>query len=41
MFQRRESAQRFEKDQVADYRREDANTSHAWVALNTLKFLDA
>ena len=41
MFQRRESAQRFAENQVADYGREDANTSHAWVALYTLKFLDA
>jgi hypothetical protein len=41
MFQRRESAQRFAENQVADFGREDANTSHAWVALYTLKFLDA
>jgi pimeloyl-ACP methyl ester carboxylesterase len=41
MFQRRESAQRFAENQVADYEREDANTSHAWVALYTLNFLDA
>ena len=41
MFQRRESAQRFAENQVADYGRDDANTSHAWVALYTLKFLDA
>jgi hypothetical protein len=41
MFQRRESAQRFAQNQVADYGREDANTSYAWVALYTLKFLDA
>ena len=41
MFQRRESAKRFEENQVADYGREDANTNHAWVALYTLKFLDA
>ena len=41
MFQRRESAQRFAENQIADYGREDANTSHAWVALYTLKFLDA
>jgi pimeloyl-ACP methyl ester carboxylesterase len=41
MFQRRESARRFAENQVADYGREDANTSHAWVALYTLKFLDA
>lgn len=41
MFQRRESAQRFAENQVADYARDDANTSHAWVVLYTLKFLDA
>jgi dienelactone hydrolase len=40
MFQRRQSAQRFRENQVADYGREDANTSYAWVALYTLKFLD-
>jgi predicted dienelactone hydrolase len=41
MFQRRESAQRFSENQIADYGRDDANTSHAWVALYTLSFLDA
>jgi pimeloyl-ACP methyl ester carboxylesterase len=41
MFQRRESAQRFAENQVADYGREDANTSYAWVALYTRNFLDA
>jgi pimeloyl-ACP methyl ester carboxylesterase len=41
MFQRRESAKRFAENQVADYGREDANTNHAWLALYTLKFLDA
>ena len=41
MFQRRESAERFAENQVADYGREDANTSYAWVALYTLNFLDA
>jgi hypothetical protein len=41
MFQRRESVQRFAQNQVADYRREDANTSYAWIALYTLNFLDA
>ncbi len=41
MFQRRESAQRFAENQVADYGREDANTGYAWVALYTLNFLDA
>lgn len=41
MFQRRESAKRFAENQVADYGRADANTSHAWVARYTLNFLDA
>jgi pimeloyl-ACP methyl ester carboxylesterase len=41
MFQRRESAQRFAENQVADYDRKDANTSYAWVALYSLNFLDA
>jgi pimeloyl-ACP methyl ester carboxylesterase len=41
MFQRRESAQRFAENQVADYGRDDANTSHAWVALYMLNFLNA
>jgi hypothetical protein len=41
MFQRRESAQRFAENQVADYGRDDANTSYAWVAHYTLAFLDA
>jgi hypothetical protein len=41
MFQRRESAQRFAENQVADYGREDADTSYAWVALYTLNFLDS
>jgi predicted dienelactone hydrolase len=41
MFQRRENAQRFAENQVADYGREDTNTSYAWVALYTLKFLNA
>ncbi len=41
MFQRRESAQRFAENQVADYGRDDANTGHAWVALYTLNFLNA
>ena len=41
MFQRKESAQRFAENQVADDDREDANTSYAWVALYTLNFLDA
>jgi hypothetical protein len=41
MFQRRESAQRFAENEVADYGRDDANTSYAWVAGYTLSFLDA
>lgn len=41
MFQRRESERRFAENQVADYGRADANTSYAWVALYTLRFLDA
>jgi len=41
MFQRSESAQRFAENQVADYGRDDANTSYAWVARYTLDFLDA
>ena len=41
MSQRRESAQRFAENQVADYGREDANTSYAWVALYSLNFLDS
>jgi hypothetical protein len=40
MFQRRETAQRFADNQVADYGREDADTSYAWVALYTLSFLN-
>ncbi len=40
MFQRRKSAKRFAEDQVADYGRADANTSHAWVMRYTLNFLD-
>jgi hypothetical protein len=41
MFRRRESAQRFAENQVADYGRDDANTSYAWVALYTMNFLNA
>ena len=41
MFQRRESARRFAENQVADYGRDDANTSYAWVARYTLNFLNA
>ena len=41
MFRRRESAKRFAENRVADYGRDDANTSYAWVALYTLNFLNA
>jgi hypothetical protein len=41
MFQRRENPQRFAENQVADYGRKDANTNYAWVALYTLRILDA
>ena len=41
MFRRRESARRFAENRVADYGRDDANTSYAWVALYTLNFLNA
>jgi pimeloyl-ACP methyl ester carboxylesterase len=41
IFQRGESAQRFAENQVADFEREDANTSYAWVARYTLNFLEA
>jgi Dienelactone hydrolase and related enzymes len=41
MMQRRKNVERFADDQVADYGRDDANTSHAWVAHYVLAFLDA
>ena len=41
MFQRTKNAETFAEDQVADYGREDANTSYSWVALYTLQFLNA
>lgn len=41
MFQRMKDATTFAEDQVADYGRGDANTSFSWVALYTLKFLNA
>jgi len=41
MQQRRKSDQSFAEDQVADYDRDDANTSHGWVARYVLRFLDA
>src|SRR5215470_5469620 len=40
MFQRQNPGI-FPGDQVADYGREDANTSYSWVALYTLQFLNA
>jgi len=39
MFHRRENAQRFAENQLADYGRKDANTSCSWVVLYTLNFL--
>ena len=41
MFQRMQNAETFAGDQVADYGREDANTSYSWVALYILQFLNA
>jgi hypothetical protein len=41
MFQRMKNAETFAEDQVADYGREDANTSYSWVALYMLQFLNA
>ena len=41
MFERMKNAATFAEDQVADYGREDANTSYSWVALYTLQFLNA
>jgi pimeloyl-ACP methyl ester carboxylesterase len=41
MFQRRKTAGTFAEDEVADYGREDTNTSYAWVARYTLEFLNA
>ena len=41
MFQRMKNAETFAEDQVADYEREDANTSYSWVALYMLQFLNA
>ena len=41
MFQRWKTAQAYSLDEVADYERDDTNTGYAWVALYTLKFLDA
>ena len=41
MFQRMKNADTFAEDQVADYGREDANTSYSWVALYMLQFLNA
>lgn len=41
MVQRRKTAQSFADDEVADYGRDDTNTSYVWVALYTLNFLNA
>jgi dienelactone hydrolase len=41
MYQRKKNQQQFAEDQVADYGRDDANVSYAWVARYTLRFLDA
>jgi hypothetical protein len=41
MFQRMKNADTFAEDQVADYGREDANTSYSWVAFYMLQFLNA
>jgi len=41
MFQRMQNPDIFPGDQVADYGREDANTSYSWVALYMLQFLNA
>jgi dienelactone hydrolase len=41
MFQRMKNAETFAEDQVADYGRQEANTSYSWVALYMLKFLNA
>ncbi|HKW36026.1 MAG TPA: dienelactone hydrolase family protein [Candidatus Acidoferrum sp.] len=41
MFQRMQNPDIFPGDQVADYGREDANTSYSWVALYVLQFLNA
>jgi hypothetical protein len=40
MQQRRKPDQSLAEDQVADYDRDDANTSHGWVARYILQFLD-
>jgi hypothetical protein len=41
MFQRWKNADTFALDQVADYGREDVNTSYSWVARYMLQFLNA
>jgi tetratricopeptide (TPR) repeat protein len=41
MIRRMKNAATFAQDQVADYGREDANTSYSWVALYVLQFLNA
>jgi hypothetical protein len=40
MFQRTKNAETFAEDRVADYGREDANTSYSWAALYMLQFLN-
>ena len=41
MFQRRWTNKHFAERQVADYNRDDENTSYAWVSRYVLNFLDA
>jgi tetratricopeptide (TPR) repeat protein len=41
MFNRMKNAETFALDQVADYGREDVNTSYSWVALYMFQFLNA
>jgi dienelactone hydrolase len=41
MTERKHNAERFAENQQADYDRDDANTSYAWVARYTVAFLDA
>jgi hypothetical protein len=40
MTERKHNAERFAENQQADYDRDDANTSYAWVARYTVAFLD-
>lgn len=41
MIERKHDTKRFAKNQTADYDRDDANTSYAWVVRYTVNFLDA